>query len=113
MTKKCSNGEYEFENNALCVSAQKYIRVPEFTGQSSNSTSSRGEREEEGEEKKKHKRAMRVGLVHSFIATVYGPMSMLDGNTGTSGPRVSIYAVQHCRNARQVLIPVSEGGTRG
>lgn len=63
--------------------------------------------------KKRDKRAMRVGLVSSFVATVYGPMSMLDGNTGTPGPRVSIYAVQHCRNARQVLIPVSEGGTRG
>lgn len=39
-------------------------------------------------------------------------MSMLHGNTGTPRPRVSIYAVQHCRNARRVLIPVSEGGTR-
>lgn len=48
--KKCRNGGEEIEDNALCVSAQKYMKVPGFIGQFSNSMGSRGKKKEEEEE---------------------------------------------------------------
>lgn len=104
--------EEEIGDSALFGSLEMYTRGSRSSPGNSRIRRVRGTREEG--DTYLYKRAMRVALASSCTATVYiRTVSMLDGNTATPGPRVSIYAVQHFRNARRhPHIPVCRGGCR-